>query len=59
MIARRGGLRYIQSEYRFVLNNFRLGLYGLGILIKNLCIRIPVRLMPGNFRRIVYTKLLR
>jgi glycosyltransferase involved in cell wall biosynthesis len=59
MIARRGGLRYARSEYRFLLNSYRLGMYGLGGLIKNLCIRIPVRLMPVSFRRIVYTKLLR
>ena len=59
MIARRGGLRYTISELKFFHKLYKLHFYGLYHFIKNIIIRLPVRIMPAKLRSYAYQKLLR
>ena len=54
MLARRGGLQYMLREVRLFLRFYRAGYIGLPQLVKNICIRAPVRIAPLFARRLVY-----
>ncbi len=54
MLARRGGIAYVINEIRLQRKFLDFGFITLFRLIKNLLIRIPVRLLPNILRGIVY-----
>ena len=55
---RRGGVRYAVSEYNLQKEFLKIGFIDVFKFIKNLSIRIPIRIMPNWIRKFVY-KLLR
>ena len=59
MYARRGGLKYLVSEFKAQLYFYRIGLFGFWWLICNLLVRLPVRIFPNFARTFVYKCLLR
>ena len=59
MIKRRGGWKYAKSEIRLQKEFYRIGFIGLGTLIKNIAIRVTVRMIPNGFRDFIYKKFLR
>lgn len=54
MSARRGGINYAINEIKLQRKFLDLGFISLFQLVKNLLIRIPVRLMPNSLRSFVY-----
>jgi glycosyltransferase involved in cell wall biosynthesis len=54
MLARRGGIDYIINETSLQRKFLDLGFITLFQFIKNLLIRIPVRLLPNRLRGLVY-----
>lgn len=59
MEIRRGGLKYAKSEIKAQWNFYRLGFLSKLELVKNLAVRVPVRLLPGSIRKFIYRKTLR
>ena len=59
MYQRRGGLSYAKQEIIMQHGFYKLGFLSLLQLIKNLTLRIPIRLIPRSVRRVVYSKILR
>lgn len=59
MIARRGGWKYGVSELKFFYTLRKMGVIGVGAMLKNMLIRFPVRILPNKIRIFVYQKLLR
>ena len=59
MYERRGGLSYAKHEIAMQQNFYGQGFLTIAQVIKNLAIRLPVRLLPNAIRRWVYQKLLR
>lgn len=59
MYERRGGLDYAKYEIGMQQNFYGQGFLNLAQVIKNLAIRLPVRLLPNSVRSLVYQKLLR
>lgn len=59
MFERRGGLDYAKNEMALQLRFYQQGFLSLVQLLKNLAIRLPVRLMPIGIRQWVYQRLLR
>jgi len=59
MHARRGGLEYAREEIRQQLTFLRIGFVSLPVCIANICIRVPVRLIPNQLRSTLYKSLLR
>lgn len=59
MEIRRGGLRYALSEVRAQWSFYKLGFLSFSELVKNLIIRIPIRLAPGRIRKAIYRSSLR
>lgn len=59
MEVRRGGIKYVKSEVKAQYNFYKLGFISLAALVKNLAIRVPVRLVPGSVRKFIYRKTLR
>jgi glycosyltransferase involved in cell wall biosynthesis len=59
MYKRRGGVRYTLAESKLLYEFFEMGFLTLPILVLNLIIRIPVRLLPNALRGAIYSKLLR
>ena len=59
MYRRRGGFRYACDEVRFQRAICRLGFIPTSTLLKNVCIRFGVRVMPNGLRELIYRKLLR
>ncbi|HHQ4767841.1 TPA: glycosyltransferase [Aeromonas veronii] len=59
MEVRRGGLKYVKSEIKAQCNFHKLGFLSRIELVKNLAIRVPVRLLPGSIRKYIYRKTLR
>ena len=59
MEVRRGGLKYAKSEIKAQCNFHKLGFLSRAELVKNLAIRVPVRLLPGSIRKFIYRKTLR
>jgi len=59
MIGRRGGWRYVQQEYALQAELRRLGAVGSLGFIRNLCLRVPPRLLTPKLRLLIYKHLLR
>lgn len=59
MYQRRGGLSYARQETVMQYNFYKLGFLSSFQLIENLILRIPIRLIPNNIRKLIYSKLLR
>lgn len=59
MEIRRGGMKYVKSEIKAQYNFYKLGLISFAGFIINVTIRTPVRLLPGNVRKVIYRKILR
>ena len=59
MYQRRGGLSYAKQETIMQYNFYKLGFLSRLQLIKNLTVRIPIRLIPSSIRGVVYSKILR
>lgn len=59
MEIRRGGLKYAKSEVKAQYGFYKLGFLSITELMKNLAIRIPIRLLPGCVRKFIYRETLR
>ena len=59
MYERRGGLSYINKEYLFLSKSRELGFISLFTFLKNIIIRIVVRIIPNSLRTMIYKKILR
>ncbi|ELA08389.1 putative UDP-galactose--lipooligosaccharide galactosyltransferase [Moraxella macacae 0408225] len=59
MYERRGGLAYAKNEMQMQVKFWQLGFVSVWQMIKNLAIRLPVRLLPNRLRSMIYQKLLR
>ncbi|MFS9770203.1 glycosyltransferase [Enterobacter chuandaensis] len=59
MAARRSGLKYAKSEFNAQLNFYKQGYLNIYELIRNLSIRIPLRLAPVSLLAYLYATLLR
>lgn len=59
MYERRGGISYAKHEIGMQQNFYGHGFLNLAQVIKNLAIRLPVRLLPNGLRRWLYQNLLR
>jgi glycosyltransferase involved in cell wall biosynthesis len=59
MEVRRGGLKYAKSEIKAQCNFHKLGFLSKSELVKNLAVRVPVRLLSGRIRKFIYRKVLR
>ncbi len=59
MIRRRGGQSYAKKEIAFQREIYKIGYINLFQMLSNIFIRTCIRIMPLNFRGLVYRKLLR
>lgn len=59
MFARRGGLEYAREEFRQQLAFLRMGFITTPRFLLNLCLRVPVRLLPNRVRSVIYRRFLR
>lgn len=59
MYERRGGWDYAQYEWAIQQSFYQKGFLNLAQLLKNLAIRLPVRLLPNRLRSLIYQILLR
>lgn len=59
LFERRGGLQYARIEARLQYEFLRLGVISVPVFILNLCVRIPLRLVPKRIRGVVYRTFLR
>lgn len=59
MFARRGGWKYVRSEYAMQATFLRSGFIGPAQFVANLALRLPVRLVPNMLRKLVYQRFLR
>ncbi len=59
MAARRSGIKYAKSEYTAQVNFYRTGHLTLIELVRNLSIRLPLRLIPVRLLSILYSTILR
>ncbi|WP_294597222.1 glycosyltransferase [uncultured Rikenella sp.] len=59
MIARRGGLKYALSEWRFLRVMHKVKWINTYTLLTNGFIRFTIRIMPNKIRTLIYKKLLR
>ena len=59
MFARRGGWRYVASEWAMQRTFLRAKFIGPIRFLANLAIRLPVRLVPNRLRGFIYERLLR
>lgn len=59
MYRRRGGLSYAKQEIKMQYRFFKLGFLNWGQFLRNLIIRIPIRLVPNSIRGLVYLVFLR
>lgn len=59
MYERRGGWDYAQYEIAVQQNFYRQGFLTIAQMLKNLAIRLPVRLLPNGMRSFIYQTLLR
>lgn len=59
MEIRRGGVKYAKSEIKAQCSFYKMGFLSKSELVRNLAIRVPVRLLPGDIRKLVYRKILR
>lgn len=56
---RRGGIKYIKSEYKIQKELLRLRIINLPTFIFNICSKSVVRLLPNSIRKMIYMKVLR
>lgn len=59
MEVRRGGADYAISEAKAQYLFYSMGFFSFFVLFSNLCIRIPVRLLPSSIRKLLYRNFLR
>ena len=59
MEFRRGGLAYLLSELKVQYVFYKTGFINIYEFIRNVAIRIPIRLLPGKFRKYIYRHFLR
>ncbi|WP_410471775.1 glycosyltransferase [Faucicola mancuniensis] len=59
MYERRGGLAYANNEIAMQRSFYQMGFLTVAHMVKNLVIRLPVRLLPNFVRSFIYQKLLR
>lgn len=59
MYRRRGGLEYAKQEIKMQHSFYRLGFFSCLQLVKNLTLRMPIRLIPSSIRGLIYSKILR
>lgn len=59
MIQRRGGRKYAVNEFLFQKELHKLGYISRPKMIKNILIRMIVRIIPNNIRNFIYSKFLR
>ena len=59
MAVRRSGLKYAKSEFAAQVNFYKTGYLSLSELIRNLSIRIPLRLIPVSVLSLLYSTVLR
>lgn len=59
MYRRRGGISYAKQEISMQIKFYKLGFLSIFQLIKNVMIRVPVRLMPSQLRGLIYSQILR
>ncbi|WP_066414390.1 glycosyltransferase [Halorubrum aethiopicum] len=59
LFARRGGLSYARIEMKLQYEFFRLGMNSVPVFLLNICVRIPLRLIPNRLRGFVYRVFLR
>lgn len=59
MYRRRGGMSYAKQEISMQIKFYKLGFISSYQMLKNLMIRIPVRLVSNKVRSLVYAKFLR
>lgn len=59
MFSRRGGWSYIRCEFNAQYKFFRWGFLSILEFVRNLAVRIPLRLLPSNLRKNIYEKKLR
>jgi glycosyltransferase involved in cell wall biosynthesis len=56
-VERRGGFAYLIYEYKFQTLLFKISFISLYEYIRNLFIRIPVRIMPKKLRNMIYNNI--
>jgi len=59
MLTRRAGWKYAKTEYRLMHEFYRMGFINLSAFLTNICLRVPVRLLPVSVLRLIYRKILR
>lgn len=59
MESRRGGLSYFLSELKVQFDFYNNNFINAYELVRNVAIRLPVRLLPGNLRKYIYRNCLR
>lgn len=59
MFERRSGLPYIRQEISFHRDMYKAGFFSSREVLRNLAVRIPVRLTPGSILQTIYTRALR
>lgn len=59
MDIRRGGIKYAKSEILAQLGFYQMGFINKRQFYTNLLLRVPVRLVPGGIRKLIYRKFLR
>jgi len=59
MYERRRGVSYIRYEWKMQLQLKSLDFIGIGHFIKNVLLRIPIRLLPGKWTEFIYNRVLR
>lgn len=59
MFQRRGGWQYLNKDLHSQWTFYRIGFLSLPAFLKNVCIRVPVRMMPNILRTWIYKNCLR
>jgi glycosyltransferase involved in cell wall biosynthesis len=59
MYTRRGGWEYAREEVRLQRQFLDMGFVSLPVALVNLCIRVPIRLLPNRLRAVLYSRFLR
>ena len=59
MFKRRGGWRYAVTEVKLQILFYRIGFIDFFSLIRNICIRLVTRLLPNDFRSLLYKRFIR
>lgn len=59
MYERRGGIKYLHNEIKLQKQLFKMNFINTPQLILNIIVRFAFRVIPNNYRRLLYQKLLR